>query len=140
MRPLKESRAHSGVNLNGMRSRRQVFCIGSTAAGELAVLVLEHERSELLERIVDVALVHDPVGRELHVAHLVLHVPALHVEHAVDIDLPVRAARRPSSNCAVNGGIAMAASTALLLKASAYCVNGSTLTSTSLMVSSCVSS
>src|SRR5215470_10634041 len=41
----------------------------------------------------------------------------------------------PSSNCAVKGGIVMAASIALLLNATAYCVNGMTLMSTSLMVS-----
>src|SRR5262245_32920147 len=41
----------------------------------------------------------------------------------------------PSSNCAVKGGMVIAASIALLLNATAYCVNGITLMSTSLMVS-----
>src|SRR5262249_17468346 len=67
----------------------------SAAPGELAVLVLEDERGELAQRVVDVALVHDPIGRELGVAHLALEEPSLHVEHALDIDGAVRAARRP---------------------------------------------
>src|SRR5262245_8812817 len=50
---------------------------GSPAARELAVLVLEHERTDLRQRVVDIALVDDPLGRELHVAHLVLYVPGL---------------------------------------------------------------
>src|SRR5262249_43510526 len=37
----------------------------SAAPGELALLVLEHERGELAQRVIDVALVHDPIGREL---------------------------------------------------------------------------
>src|SRR5262249_60485374 len=40
-----------------------------------------------------------------------------------------------SSNWVVKGGMVIAASIALLLKATAYCVNGITLMSTSLMVS-----
>src|SRR5262249_44304529 len=66
----------------------------SAAPGELTLLVLEHERRELAQRVVDVALVHDPIGRELGVAHLVLEEPSLHVEHALDIDGAVRAAGR----------------------------------------------
>src|SRR5262249_56343383 len=67
----------------------------SAAPGELALLVLEHERGELAQRVVDVALVHDPIGRELGVAHLALEEPSLHVEHALDIDSAVRAAGGP---------------------------------------------
>src|SRR5262249_58786777 len=67
----------------------------SAAPGELALLVLEHERGELAQRVIDVALVHDPIGRELGDAHLALEEPSLHVEHALDIDGAVRAARRP---------------------------------------------
>ena len=40
----------------------------------------------LLHGVIHVALVDDALGRELAVAHLVLHEPGLHVEHAVDID------------------------------------------------------
>src|SRR5262245_64960234 len=67
----------------------------SATAGELAVLVLEHEWPELAARFLDIAGVDHPFGREFAVAHLVLHEPGLHVEHAGDIDLAVRAARRP---------------------------------------------
>src|SRR5262245_22557034 len=67
----------------------------SATAGELAVLVLEHERPELAARVRDIAGVDHPFGREFAIAHLVLEKPGLHVEHAGDIDLAIRAACRP---------------------------------------------
>src|SRR5262245_61270239 len=66
----------------------------SAAAGELAVLVLEHERPELAARVLDIAGVDHPFGREFAIAHLVLEKPGLHVEHAGDIDVAIRAACR----------------------------------------------
>src|SRR5215204_3134768 len=65
------------------------------AAGQLAVLILELEWSELLHRLLNVASIHQLLGGEVRVAHLVLAVPGLHVEHALRIDATVRIARRP---------------------------------------------
>src|SRR5262249_25132739 len=67
----------------------------SAAAGELARLVLELPRRQLGQRVIDVAGIEQPLRRQLDVAHLVLHEPGLHVEHAGDVDRAVRAARRP---------------------------------------------
>src|SRR5213078_4619163 len=67
----------------------------SAAARELAVLVLDHERPKLADRMIDEAGVDHPLGRELHGRHLVLHVPGVDVEHAGDVDLAVRTAARP---------------------------------------------
>src|SRR5262249_43950312 len=62
----------------------------SAAAGELARLVLELPRRQLGQRVIDVAGIEQPLRRQLDVAHLVLHEPGLHVEHAGDVDRAVR--------------------------------------------------
>src|SRR5262249_42000744 len=67
----------------------------SAADGELAALVLDDERPKVAARVLDIAGVDHPFGREFAIAHLVLEKPGLHVEHAGDIDLAVGAARRP---------------------------------------------
>src|SRR4029077_2231158 len=77
-----------------MAAPRRSTAISATA-GELAILVLEHERPELATRVLGIADVDHPFGREFAIAHFVFHEPSLHVEHAGDIDLAVRAARRP---------------------------------------------
>src|SRR6266513_1655966 len=117
----------------------------SAAAAERALLVLEHERGKLAQRVIDVAFVHDPIGRKLGIAH-----PLVWNQACMSSMLTAMVsgcgfttssgflkftACPPSSSCAVKGGIVIAASIALLLKATAYCVKGMTLMSTSLRVS-----
>src|SRR5712671_399551 len=78
------------------------------AARQLAVLVLEHERPELADGVVDIGGIDDALRRELLGRHLVLHVPLVDVEHAGDVDLAVRAARRPRiffQELAARGGL-----------------------------------
>src|SRR5262249_31275071 len=68
---------------------------GSAAARKRAVLLLQLERPELLDRRVDVARIHQALGGKLRRGELVLHVPGLDVEHAGGVHAAIRAARRP---------------------------------------------
>src|SRR5215475_4807846 len=83
------------------RSRTQFALVASSrwsplpAYLALAVLVFEHERPVLLDCLADIRRLHQAFERKLLRAHLVLHVPSLHVEHAVGVDRPVGVARRP---------------------------------------------
>src|SRR6187402_3135367 len=97
--PLAYSRRRPEISTAA--PRRWDFIAGAAAATELAaarmlaVLVLDHERSELLHGVLQIAHVHQPLGGKLCRDHLGLEVPGLDVEQARHVDQPVRAARRP---------------------------------------------
>src|SRR4051794_36271691 len=67
----------------------------SAAARQLARRILDLERPKLFDRFVDEAAIDQARFRELLGRHLVGHVPLVDVEHAGDVDLAVRASRRP---------------------------------------------
>src|SRR6187402_1425707 len=97
--PLAYSRRRPEISTAA--PRRWDFIAGAAAATELAaarmlaVLVLDHERPELLHRVLQIAHVHQPLGGKLRRYHLALQIPRLAVEQSRHIDLPVRAARGP---------------------------------------------
>src|SRR5262245_42024144 len=67
----------------------------SAATVQAAVPVLDDERPELLDRVVDVGVVDKPLGRELPAGQSGLGEPGLHVEQAFLAHAAVGVARRP---------------------------------------------